>query len=100
MKNKAVLAGIMFAVLLQVCLLNGVLYAQYKSAVKKQRIYKVWIWQETGDCLWNIAKKYYGDPKKWIIIYEANRDRIKDPSRIYPKQKLVIPFIVGEGISR
>ena len=75
------------------------LQAQDNGGQKKHRIYKVWIWQETGDCLWNIAKKYYGNPRKWIIIYEANRDRIKNPDKIYPKQKLVIPFIVDEGIS-
>ncbi len=41
-----------------------------------------------GDCLWNIAKKdyIYNDPFKWPRIYEANKDKIKDPDLIYPKQ--------------
>lgn len=60
-------------------------------AVQKQKTYRVWIWQENGDCLWNIAKKFYGDGRKWTIIYEANKDEIADPKRIYPKQKLIIP---------
>ncbi len=67
----------------------------YKASAvkKKQRIHKVWIWQETGDCLYNIAKKYYGDGSKWRIIYKANKDKIKNPNKIYPKQILIIPEI-------
>jgi nucleoid-associated protein YgaU len=53
--------------------------------------YKVWIWQENGDTLWRIAQKVYGDKDKWPLIYEANRDVIKDPNKIYPKQVLKIP---------
>jgi len=44
-----------------------------------------------GDCLWNIAKVYYGDGSKYTKIYNANKDKIKNPSLIYPGQKLVIP---------
>ena len=45
-----------------------------------------------GDCLWNIAKKdyIYNDPFKWPRIYEANKDKIKDPDLIYPKQVFTI----------
>jgi nucleoid-associated protein YgaU len=53
--------------------------------------YKVYIWQENGDCLWRIAQKLYGDKDKWRLIYMANRDIIKDPNKIYPKQRLKIP---------
>ncbi|MFH2071117.1 MAG: LysM peptidoglycan-binding domain-containing protein [Elusimicrobiota bacterium] len=55
----------------------------------------VWLWQESKDCLWNIAKKYYGDGSKWRLIYDANRDVIEDPSLIYPKQRLRIPLQNG-----
>ena len=55
------------------------------------RIHRVWIWQESKDCLWKLAKIYYKDPWKWKKIYLANRDRILDPSMIFPKQKIVIP---------
>jgi nucleoid-associated protein YgaU len=45
-----------------------------------------------GDCLWNIAKKdyIYNDPFKWPRIYEANKDKIKDPDLIYPRQVFTI----------
>lgn len=44
-----------------------------------------------GDCLWNIAKKYYGNGSRYTKIYNANRDKIKNPSLIYPGQVFVIP---------
>jgi nucleoid-associated protein YgaU len=33
----------------------------------------------------------YGDYRKWPLIYEANRDKIKDPDLIFPSEELVIP---------
>lgn len=44
-----------------------------------------------GDCLWNIAKAYYGNGALYTKIYEANKDQIKDPHWIYPNQKFLIP---------
>ncbi|MDF2804050.1 MAG: Peptidoglycan-binding lysin protein [Anaerocolumna sp.] len=45
----------------------------------------------SGDNLWNLAKKYYGDGSKYTKIYNGNKDKLKSPSLIYPGQKLVIP---------
>ena len=44
-----------------------------------------------GDSLSKIAKREYGEAKKWRQIYEANRDKIKNPGLIYPGQVLTIP---------
>lgn len=44
-----------------------------------------------GDCLWNIAKKFYGNGSKYTVIYNANRDKIKNPNLIYVGQVLTIP---------
>lgn len=44
-----------------------------------------------GDCLWNIAKKFYGNGSQYTKIYNANTDKIKNPNLIYPGQVLVIP---------
>ena len=44
-----------------------------------------------GDCLWNIAKKYYGAGAMYTKIYNENSGIIKNPSLIYPGQVLKIP---------
>ncbi len=46
----------------------------------------------SGDCLWNIAKKFYGDGSKYTVIYNANKSVIgSNPNLIYPGQVLTIP---------
>ena len=51
-----------------------------------------------GDCLWNIAKKpaIYSNPFAWPNIYNANRDQIKNPNLIFPKQTFKIPKLTEE----
>jgi nucleoid-associated protein YgaU len=44
-----------------------------------------------GESLAVIAGHELGDPALWPILYRANRDRIKDPERIYPGQRISIP---------
>lgn len=44
-----------------------------------------------GDCLWKIAKKFYGSGAKYTVIYNANKDKIKNPNLIYPGQVFTIP---------
>jgi len=46
---------------------------------------------KSGDCLWNIAKKYLGDGSRYNEIYGLNKDKIKNPNLIYPGQVLVLP---------
>ena len=46
-----------------------------------------------GDSLSKIAKHHYGDANKWHAIYEANRDKIKNPDLIHPGQVLTMPDI-------
>ena len=45
----------------------------------------------SGDTLSKIAKKFYGNANEWKRIFEANRDILKDPDKIFPGQKLKIP---------
>lgn len=46
---------------------------------------------QSGDCLWSIAKQFYGDGSKYTKIYEANTDKIKSDYIIYTGQVLTIP---------
>jgi nucleoid-associated protein YgaU len=45
----------------------------------------------SGDSLSKIARREYGDAKKWRAIYDANRDKIENPDLIHPGQVLSIP---------
>ena len=45
----------------------------------------------SGDTLGAIARKYYGKASAYMKIFEANRDIISDPNKIYPGQKIRIP---------
>lgn len=44
-----------------------------------------------GDCLWAVAKKLYGKGSRYTDIYNANKDKVANPSLIYPGQVLKIP---------
>jgi nucleoid-associated protein YgaU len=46
---------------------------------------------ERGDTLAKIAERTLGDAALWPALYRANRDRIKDPARVYPGQELTVP---------
>jgi hypothetical protein len=46
---------------------------------------------QPGDTLERIAEKWLGGASEWPHLYQANRSRIKDPNRIQPGLKLVIP---------
>jgi len=51
-----------------------------------------------GDYLWKIAKNpsHYGNGFAWPKIYKANRDQIKNPDLIYPKQIFKIPNLTED----
>lgn len=46
---------------------------------------------KSGDSLSKIAKHVYGDADKWHAIYEANKDKIKNPDLIHPGEVLTLP---------
>lgn len=58
-----------------------------KPAAPTQRDYVV----QSGDSLSKIAKQFYGNASDWQKIFDANKDKIKDPNLIHPGQKLIIP---------
>ncbi len=44
-----------------------------------------------GDNLWRISRELYGKGIRYSTIYQANRDQIRNPDRIYPGQVMVLP---------
>jgi hypothetical protein len=46
---------------------------------------------QPGNSLWWIARNTYGSGPAYSVIYEANRDQIKDPDLIYPGQVFALP---------
>jgi nucleoid-associated protein YgaU len=54
---------------------------------RKPRVYVV----KSGDSLSKIAKEVLGDASRWPEIFEANKDKIKDPNLIHPGQELKMP---------
>ena len=46
---------------------------------------------QPGNTLWAIARDRYGDGPAYVKVFEANRDRIRDPDLIYPGQVFSIP---------
>lgn len=53
----------------------------------QQRHYTV----QAGDSLSKIAEKFYGKASEYHRIFEANRDKLKDPDHVQAGADLVIP---------
>jgi nucleoid-associated protein YgaU len=49
---------------------------------------------QPGNNLWRISRVIYGDGDRYTVIYEANKDQIRDPNIIYPGQILMTPGVV------
>jgi len=58
------------------------------AATEKVEYYEI----VSGDTLSAVAKKYYGKGSAYMRIFEANREVIKDPNKIYVGQKIRIPL--------
>ena len=70
-----------------------------KTDFYKERIYTEFIGFETvreGSRLTWIAKKFYDNKELWVFIYEANRDKIKNPSTVTVGTQLKIPALPDE----
>ena len=68
---------------------KDIVEAKLAEAIKKSipDYYEV----KKDDSLWKIAESFYNAGGKWIRIFEANMNKIKNPSLIYPYQRLTIP---------
>ena len=61
-----------------------VVESQIKASTKEYTIKK-------GDTLWKIAKNELGSGHRWKYLYEINKDTIKNPNKLRPGKKIVIP---------
>ena len=52
---------------------------------------------QPGFTLWAIARENYGDGFQYVQVFEANRDRIRDPDLIYPGQIFQVPEAAAAG---
>jgi len=48
---------------------------------------------QPGNSLWRIARRTYGHGLQYSVIYQANREQIRDPDLIYPGQVFELPKI-------
>ena len=46
---------------------------------------------QPGNSLWRLARRAYGAGMQYTMIFEANRDQIRDPDLIYPGQVFTLP---------
>lgn len=51
------------------------------------------VFVQPGSNLWRIARKTYGKGLSYAVIYEANRDQIRNPDLIYPGQIFYLPKV-------
>ena len=58
------------------------------EAVPNDRFERV----DTGETLWSIARKWYGDGAWWRRVWYANRLVVPDPDRLRVGQRLLVPF--------
>jgi nucleoid-associated protein YgaU len=58
-----------------------------KAAAPESQIHVV----VRGDTLSAIARKYYGNANRYMVIFEANKPMLNHPDKIYPGQALRIP---------
>jgi hypothetical protein len=55
---------------------------------------------QPGQNLWLIARHVYGQGLRYTTIYQANRDQIRDPNKIYPGQVLATPTNQSDSVAR
>jgi LysM repeat protein len=46
---------------------------------------------QKNDTLQKISYKFYGTTRKWMKIFEANKDKLKTPDKIFPGMTIRIP---------
>lgn len=51
------------------------------------------VFVEPGNSLWRIARRVYGRGMQYTVIFDANRQQIRNPDLIYPGQVFFVPHV-------
>lgn len=54
---------------------------------------KTVVFVEPGNSLWRIARRVYGSGVQYTVIFDANREQIRNPNLIYPGQVFFVPHV-------
>ena len=46
---------------------------------------------QPGNSLWRLARRSYGEGMRYTVIYQANKEQIRNPDLIYPGQRFKLP---------
>jgi len=65
------------------------LIAQANTGVQTERVAAITV--QPGSTLWAISRERYGEGTFYVRVFEANRDRIRNPDLIYPGQVFNLP---------
>ncbi|MDF1668712.1 MAG: LysM peptidoglycan-binding domain-containing protein [Roseovarius sp.] len=65
------------------------LIAQANTGTQAQSVAAITV--QPGSTLWAISRERYGEGTYYVRVFEANRDRIRDPDLIYPGQVFNLP---------
>lgn len=81
--------------------LKGIAPAPAVAEKTLPQYYTVRLIPNRRDCFWRIAAYpfVYGDPFKWPLLYQANKDKLQDPNNpdlIQPGMVFIIPSVDGE----
>lgn len=52
---------------------------------------------QPGNTLWAMSREQFGDGRRYMRIFDANRDQIRNPDLIYPGQVFVLPQETDEA---
>ena len=52
---------------------------------------------QPGNNLWRISRVLYGSGSKFTMLYEANKDQIRNPDKIYPGQVFKTPDVAPKS---
>ena len=64
-------------------------YVQESTSTEEYKLYTV----QKNDTLQKISYKFYGTTRKWKMIYNKNKDVIKNSDRLYPGVTIKIPVL-------